>query len=552
MTILDADRVRRFKIRLFQKNVSLLMQKGGHGLQRVGISKHDANDNLLIPIQKIVDFFLKAVEEDELLSSKMYFSNLHTLFDEFSKEINDYCFESCVSVPEKEIQESDKKTIIKHLSKNLIITYFNNIKLASGDTNRELLDKDLKKIIKISTSGRAYQTLVENTFNNLVKTLKQQNKWQECIKFMNEADLVCRLVGVRLPQIDKTVLSKFIVQFRTEITKENVLLSKILKMKNQLLQEETDQKQNLKSMEKLDTATKAVLIKIDNYFIYAHSFIQILGTSPKIFLGKIDDSLKENLANLFLGNKGVETKYSINRFYLNKLFNYPELTIYSRAFQNHEIYQKHYLNFFKLYYGEILNQMNNIALEHIEDYMENLNTCLFECNKLLENLGLDEKFLNDEKSAVRKEYIALIKTAPVEQTTKLLKFADDISLVTQNTSKDFFEIIKNTLEDSCFSALEILEIKSFTMDNLKKNIQKILLNYSLYHRPQRSFYQKFFEKFVGIKNKPPSAYFEKLIETNKHIALAMLKVFSDRDIVTDILSKSQIEYAENLLENINK
>jgi len=115
MIILDIDKIRRFKIRLFQENVSLLMQKGGHGLNRVAISKYDSNENLLIPVQEIVDFFLTAIEEDELISSKIYFLNLHTLFEEFSKGISDYCFESCSSVPEKEIQESDNKTIIHHL-----------------------------------------------------------------------------------------------------------------------------------------------------------------------------------------------------------------------------------------------------------------------------------------------------------------------------------------------------------------------------------------------------------------------------------------------------
>jgi len=396
MIILDIDKIRRFKIRLFQENVSLLMQKGGHGLNRVAISKYDSNENLLIPVQEIVDFFLTAIEEDELISSKIYFLNLHTLFEEFSKGISDYCFESCSSVPEKEIQESDNKTIIQHLSKNLIITYFNNIKLATGAINRDLLDNDLKKIIEISNSGRAYQTLVENILKNLTKTLEQQDKYQECTKDLNETELVCRLVGACLPQIDKTTLSRFIVQFRTEITTENALLSKILKMKNQLFQEETDQKQSSKNMEKLDIAINTVLKKIDDYFFYAHSFIQILGTSSKTFLGKIDDSLKENFADLFLDYKGVDTKYSIIRFRLNHLFNYPELTIYCQDFQNHEIYQKYYLNLFRLYYGEMINQMNKIALQGMEYDMENLNICLLECSRLLENLGLDEKFLNDE------------------------------------------------------------------------------------------------------------------------------------------------------------
>ncbi|MCF6248441.1 MAG: hypothetical protein L3J69_13935 [Desulfobacula sp.] len=566
MTILNENRVKRFKDRLFKKDASQLMQKGSHGLNPIATCKEDANGNIIIPTRKIVDFYFIKTKDNTTLNADTHFSNLYTLFKVFTKEIDGCTFESDLRVSEKEIHEASNKTTIEHLTKNLIISYFNNIKLPNGKVDIQLLENRLTKIVKISSSGRDYRTLVENTLKNLVETLKQDQSWRKCLQDMNDAALVCKLIGSRLPKIDQSVISGFILESRSEIQKYTALLRKILNTKNHIIKEESNQKKYLKLTKKIDVATNTVLKKINSYLSYAHNFMQILGLSSKAFIGKTNDILMADLATLFFGFPGQNStgqdtstsdpqpniNYSGIRFRMDRLFGYPELTIYCKTFKDHETYNAYYVNAFKLYFKEVILQMGRINSPPHDQKIKSLHNCLNEFKKAMGHFSLDEKVLQTEKTIIQKKFIALIKVLPPQQINNLVGLIEDIRFVTQDETGEFRETVRKTLVEGCFFTIKSLGSTDLHADEFETDIQKILHSYSSHYKPQRFFYQVFFEAYVGLTDSSPSDYFIELINTTKALALMLVKLFSNSKKMSHLLPQTHIDYAKGLFEKYNQ
>jgi hypothetical protein len=560
MTILNLDDVKKFKERLFQKNISELMRSGSEGLNPVSMCRKNEQGQIIVPVRTIVEFFFNLFEKEELFNPDTYISTLYYLLKEITKESDEYFFESDISVAEKDIYEADTKTTIELLTKNIIITYFNHVKIEPEPDAEDfvLLDPQLQAIIKISNSGRDYRSLVERTLKKLVEILNHDNTWRKCLLYMNRASLVCRLVGTKLPQIDKKVLASYIQQSRVEINKEAVLFSKIINTREMLIKEEANLKNFLKTMEKLRVALNSVIGKMNNYFFYAKSFMLTLGASSDVFLGEIDAELKENLARVIL-NYSVEDSesylqlnYASLRYRINRLLAQSDLTFYFKEIQNQETYKLCYLNIFKVYYDRLLSLMVKMAETPLEMDIKRLDNVLFECKKVIKNLSLDIHLFEDEKFEIRKAYVELLKVVSVEQTDELIDLALTVVSVTQDKSGEFFEVVRKVLLSDSFTALRHIDIKSIKPDEIKKTIQKTLYGYSIHYRPRREFYNTFFKTYIGAKNKPPSVFIKELITTNQPLALAILKVLSEKDAVMNPLPESSREYASDLMGTIKK
>ncbi len=86
----------------------------------------------------------------------------------------------------------------------------------------------MQSIIKQSTAGRDYKRLVSNTLKGLIFSLAQDKPWIEYIEDINDADLVCRLAGARLPSMEKTTLGTITNKSRQEIAAYNEMFTKLL------------------------------------------------------------------------------------------------------------------------------------------------------------------------------------------------------------------------------------------------------------------------------------------------------------------------------------
>jgi len=558
MTILKEDKIINFRKRLYQKNVPNLFKSGAQDLNPIEKCKTDALGKIIVSTSNIIAFFFKNIQKDEPKSADQYFSNLYLLFDILTKEAQNFSFFSDPRVPEKDIQEANNKITIEYLTKNLIIYYFDNIKLYNGLVNNDLLDKDLKTIIKKSNEGREYQILVDKTLENLIQTLKLSKPWKQSFLDIQEADLVCKLVGANLPQIEKTVLSRIVLESRSEIKKDTHFLTKILTAKTQLTKEDKHQKNHLNIMDKLDSATSAVLKKIDDSLGHAHGFMMVISASSRSFLGPLDEELKKNIAGLFFeynekdsinNPAGYPLNYSTSRYKMAMLFGYPELTRFAGSLQQDEKYRDCFLCLFKLYFDELIKQMDTFLSASDPKDIKGIEICLSETLKLVEKLDLEKLFLVPEKKGIQKKYLSLLKAMPLEQIDSIIDIKENLCRATQDDSKMLLENIRKILVDSCYEFLLGIEADSLSADELHRTIQKLITGYSLQYKPQRFFYQKFFEKYVGGTDGSISNFMVELFNNRKPVALEILHIFSDPNYVADLLSKEQIAFSDKMFKN---
>lgn len=259
MMPLEKNKITEFRNRLYQKNIPGILKSGTRDLVPVETCKRDESGKFIIFIDDIISFFFDAATSENGLDLDGLFFNLYVLFDLLSKETENISFTSDTRILEKQIEEADNKTTVELLTKNLILSYFKNL-----DSENDLLGKDLQTIIKISRQGKEYQILVAKTLENLIQTLKSQKSWKEALLEIQIASVVCRLIGARLPQIEKQVLLKIVSQSREEIKENTALFTRILDLRSQFIKENEPSKVYLKKMAKVDTALSASLSKIED------------------------------------------------------------------------------------------------------------------------------------------------------------------------------------------------------------------------------------------------------------------------------------------------
>jgi len=265
MTILNEDKIIKFREKLYNKKVSKLLQQGGKGLKPLEKYKKDEKGKTLVYTREITRFFLKQIEKAQSPFPDQYFDALYTLLQIMSRGAEPISFNCGLSISQEDIQEADLKTTIELLTTNIIITYFNTLKTYKGTVDTSLLEPDLKSLISKSNAGRDYKGLVSNTLTGLIKSLGEDKPWRDYLNDINDADLICRLAGARLPSMKKETMTGIIEKSRSEILGFNELFTKILLTRDQLASKEGNKKSLLKSMAKLDSAILAILKKIDNY-----------------------------------------------------------------------------------------------------------------------------------------------------------------------------------------------------------------------------------------------------------------------------------------------
>ncbi len=550
------DKIIRFRNKLYQEKVPVILKSGGKDLNPMGKSKTDAQGKIIVLTSDIISFFFSFIEKESPVSADQYISYLYLLFDTLTKEALNYSFQSDMQVSEKDIQEADNKITIEYLTKNLIIAYFSLVKLPGGLVNQGLLDPDLKAIIKRNNEGRDYRTLIGKVLENLIETLKIAKPWRQSLEDIENAALVCRLVGARLPQIEKTVLARIVSESRAEIKIDAGFFTKILNTRDQITKEEKSHKKYIKVMDKLDQATTGILKKINDYLGYAHRFIVLLGASSQGFLGNVDEILKKNTARYFFEYQETPEKqeaktmknFSSFRYKMVMLFDYPELTKFSRYLQKDEKYKDCFLDCIRLYFDEFIKQMDFCLSPTGYKDFKTIETRLFEIVRLVQNLELEPEALKDLKKEIEKKYLSLLRAIPLEHILPVINMKADICIALQDESKLLMEGIRMTLMDTCYARLISLDIESIPFDLLLQTIWKQLAGHALYYKPQRSFYQRFFEKYVGRVDGVLSEYMTDLLKKKRSLALKILEIFSDPKYVGDFIPGEQISFSGELLK----
>ncbi len=561
MTILNDNRLKKFREKLYSQKVPALFQHGGKGLNPLKKYKKDENGRPIVKTQEITRFFLGEMEKADFVFPDPYFDGLYTLFNVMSKGAEPVSFDCGFSISQEDIQKADNKTTIELLTTNIIITFFNTLKTYQGNVDRTLLAPDLKDLVTKSIAGRDYKGLVSNTLTSLTKSLEEDKPWGEYLEDINDTDLICRLAGSKLPTMKKETLSAIIAKSRREILGYNEIFTKLLHTREQTASKEVNKKNYLKSMEKIDTATFGVLKKIDTYLVSAHRLMRIMDLSPEVVIGKTDAALKQNLIWLFfnglpdkleqtdiLNHLGIATA----RYRLNLLFNFPAITQYCRVFKSEDNYNTLYFDLFRLLFRELVKKINDLDLEDPDTDLRLLKQYLTEIHRAVDKLDLELKDLPEDKQAVRDAYTSLILRTEFDVIDVVLGLCEMVCLATQDQDKEIMVAVRSALLEAGFSTLEKYAKEGLPADRAKPGIKKRLHSYALHYKPQREFYSSFFRTYVGSGPRPVSPHLNQFIQTNKHFAAALLMVFSDEKAMNDLIADKQITHAAELLASLRE
>jgi len=564
MIILNQDKLIKFREKLYTKKVAKLLRQGGKGLNPLGKYKKDEKGRTLVPVREILRFFFRQIEKAGSTGSPLtnhYISALHSLLEAMSRGAEPISFDCGFSISLEEIRDADNKTAIKLLTTNIIITYFNTLKTHKGKVNTSLLSPDLNALISKSKAGTDYTDLINNSMDRVIQSIEEEKPWQESLENLNDADLICRLAGTRLPAIKKENMARLIGQSRREILGDNEVFTKILITRSELTLKERNKKIFLKSMEKLDAATLAILKKTDNYLFSAHRLMQILNLSYQVVLGKTDAQLKQNLVWIFLDAKPGKTDRSDRlkdlgispvRYRLNMLFNFPDITRYCRSFKTTEEYRTLFFNLFRMLFNDVTGKLAHIKTSPNKTGLDLIRQNLREIARAVENLGVGAAHIKDEKLALEDTYLGLIQKVDFVALTPIMEICDLICRATQDQTREIMSRIRPALVNACFSNLKAYAQKAATADRPANNIKKQLNAYAAYYKPQREFYRIFFDTYLGFGSTPVSPHLTAFINTNNHFAAALLKVYSDETGMKDLISADRISHAATLLDQIRQ
>ena len=539
-----------------------IMRQGAQGLTPVKKYPENEAGYPLVPIKRITRFFLEEMEVVPFVLPDEYIDELHTLFRMLVEDLPRVSFDPGVSFSQEDIQEADNKTTIELLTTNVIITYFHQVKTNLGNQDDSLLNPDMPTLIKQSTAGRDYKRLVSNTLKGLIFSLAQDKPWFEYIEDINDADLICRLAGARLPSMEKTTLGSITSKAQQEIFGYNEVFTKLLYTRAQTVSSsQANKKEYFKAMEKLDTAIYGLVKKIEQFLEKAYQLRQILDLPARSIIGDTFSKLRQNMLWLFFdvwpkelepGDMPHQAAVSALRFRMNVLFSEPHITWFCREFTQDPAFQVPVNDLFRLMYKELADKINRVATgeSNQSKMLRRVERALFETRRAIDRLGLEETRLSYEKEDVKIAYIALILKTDFESLEAVLNLCDMICAVTHDKDREIMISIRSALMEKSFFTLEAYAAQKVPPKDAVPEITKRLRAFAVHYRPQREFYRLFLDTYVISPPKPRTPHYTQFLLTNKYFAQAMLMLFADDNAMKELLPDSYIDQADQLLTDL--
>lgn len=561
MTIINKNKIRIFRDRLYTNDMPEIIRKGGDGLTPVRKYLEDERGYPLVPIKRITRFFLEEMEKTQFVLPDQYIQALYTLFTMLIQDLPAVSFDLGASISEKQILESDNKTTIEHLTTNVIFTYFYLVKKNLGNQDDSLLNPDMLSIVKKSTLGRDYKSLVANTLRGLIFSLSQDKPWFEYIEDIHDADLICRLVGAGLATMDKTTLGSITDKSRQEIAGYNEMLSKLLSTRARTVTSPKIKKEYAKSMEKLDAAIYGILKKMDRFLEMAYRLSQILKIPSRSIIGDTFSKLRQNMLWLFFDvwpetyeqrDMPQQIAVSALRHRINVLFSLPHMTRFCREFTQNSAFQTPVDELFLMLFKVLVNKMNQAAMEGDKSStgLGQVEGALLEIRRAIENFDPDASRLTDQKKEVKSAYIDLIFKTDIESLETVLDLCDMICEVTYDKDREIMINIRSALMEKSFLFLEEYAVEQVPPKDAIPEIIRRLQAFATHYRPQREFYRIFFKTYIMSTPMPNVPHFTQFFISNRYFAQALLMHFSDIKAMKNLLPGSYVEIAEQLLADL--
>jgi hypothetical protein len=237
---------------------------------------------------------------------------------------------------------------------------------------------------------------------------------------------------------------------------------------------------------------------------------------------------------------------------MNVLFSVPHVTRFCREFTQTPAYHPPVNDLFQQMFKELIKRINLVSMEKDEILggLAWVESALFEIRRAIENLGLDESRLLDEKKEVKRVYIALICKTNFESLDAVLNLCDMICEVTRDTEREIMVSIRAALMEKSILTLKECAATKVTPKEAMPEITRRLQAFAVHYRPQRAFYRIFFDTYIISQPKPNTPHFSQFLTSNKYFAQAMLMRFSNEKAMKDLLPDAYIQKARHLLRDL--
>lgn len=555
---MDTDftrKVKRQRDRLFQRLVPRLMQEGDKGLKPLDKYQRNDDQKVVVSVHGVETLFFKLMGENGFVNADDYLEYLGRFLEIFRQGSEACSFDDITIIPEREILGAENKDKIALLTRNLINAYFKSLVTESDSVNDLLLQDGFKLLITVAGFGQNSDALVGNALERLITSLADGKPWVACIDEINQASLVCRLLGANLPAIAKQVLDPIILEIRKELAGHNQLLGKIFNATDKLHAQGLDKEKHEAVQAKLDMATEGLLKKIDQYLFHVLHLMGAVNAASAVLFGRLDSPFKDNLVRMFfdytqVGSTGLDSlDGSKMRFRFNTLLKYESITRFCRELQHSRQHQQRFLDLFRLCLRSLKQEIEALSGLSAFDTIRFKTVC-HEMKKAQDRLSMDPDALPEEKDSILEPYLSVIETCKPEYLESLMALYSDLVLITWDRSREMGDRLRDVLLRGCFSALSSFEI-DVDMDDkaIEPKILQLIYSYSDHYKPQRYFFQNFFHIYLGHDDGSPSEHLAGFMKANPRVAMAILSLFSNPRYVAELLSEDQMEMAKMLLSS---
>ncbi len=553
---MNADFIRQVtkqRDRLFQRQVPRLMQEGDKGLKPLHRYERNDDKKVVVSLPGVEALFFKLMEDMGFVNADDYLGHLEKYLEIFRQGSETCSFAEFSIIPEREILGAENQDKIDLLTKNLINAYFKSLVTEPDSVNDLLLKDKFKLLITVAGFGQDGEALVRNALERLIARLEDGKSWRDSIDDINQASLVCRLLGSNLPAIAKQVLDPIILEIRKELVGHNQTLGKIFNATDKLHAQGLDRKKHEAVQTKLDLATKGLLKKIDQYLFHVLHLMGAVNASSAVLFGRLDSPFKDNLVRMFFdytqaGSTGRDSlDVSKMRYRLNTLLKYENITRFCRELQHSRQHQGRFLDLFRLCFRSLEQEITALSSLSAFDTIR-FKTVAHELKKAQDRLALDPDALPDEKDSILEPYLTIIETCPPGHLESLMALYDDLVRITWDRSREVGDRLRDVLLRGCFSALFSFEIDADMDDkSIEPKILQLIYSYSVYYKPQRYFFQNFFHTYLGHDDGSPSQHLAGFIKEKPRTFMALLSLFSNPRYVSELLPEKQMEIAKMLL-----
>ncbi len=553
MAKLERRDIRRFRRRIYQERAPRLFKTGENDLKPLVSMALDPVQNTVVSVEEILSFFTERAHTS--VSPETYVHNLHQLFEVLTLGAEAISFDCGIAVSEKTVMEARPGEVVSHLTRNIVLTYFNYLKTAQGGVNYGLLDAGLATVIQKSNAQRSYDRLREKILEDLKSTLAGDGPWQRDLEMVVQAGLVRRLTGGALDQWKDLDAGGLLKKMGRDMEKYNQVFTRIMKTRGALLARTGNISSLDRALEGVEQALAMVLEKVNAFLGDCTTLEGAMGIPVREAVGTSGQDLDRNLVQLFFSepaladsdpSQQVPSRHALFRYQIHHLLSHPHIARYCRSFREDLRHSHPYLNRFRYGFHYLLHLMAELGEQGGRADMSRLALALEDSLELIRLLEPGGDVLASERRDLGQAYLDLVEQAHPSCIEAVIACRGPMAELIQDPDLHLLTQTRRFLFENSFKAMDAYAGERRSLDAFKTGIRRLLHTYASNFTPQRDFYQFFYSRYVGQADGSVAQRLMELRRTNPAFVLALLSVMSEPHAMDRLLKENQMAFARDL------